>query len=108
MTQFPSRDFVAIANGVAKTGKFRQMTVRSLLSHFGQERRGSEVVRSMYRKLRRLGVETEPRFDAVHIDSTVQIIPRQKRTDGRRKLACHPLPRRRRPAHRLTRCRRPL
>ena len=83
MTQFPTRDFIALANGVAKTGKFQQMTVRTLLSHFGQERRGSEVVRSMHRKLRSLGVETEPRFDAVHVDSTVQIIPRQKRAPGR-------------------------
>src|SRR5207302_623614 len=75
--------FVAFGREVAKSGKPVTMTVRQLLRHFGQERRGSEVIRFINYKLRYLGLETSPRFDEVHIDGSVSIIPRPKRPPGR-------------------------
>jgi hypothetical protein len=68
---------------IAKSGKPHSITVRDLLKHFAQERRGSEIVRFINYKLRYLGLETAPPFDQVHIDNTVSIIPRQKRPRGR-------------------------
>jgi CBS domain-containing protein len=83
MSDTVTKEFVALCRDVAKTGKAHSMTVRQLLGHFGQERRGREVIRFINYKLRYLGLGTDPRFDEVHIDSTVDIIPRPKRPPGR-------------------------
>lgn len=83
MSENVSKEFVALSREVAKSGKPHSITVRDLLRHFGQERRGSEVVRFINYKLRYLGLDTEPPFEEVHIDSSVQLIPRPKRPRGR-------------------------
>jgi len=83
MSDTVSKEFVALGREVAKSGKPNTMTVRQLLRHFGQERRGSEVIRFINYKLRYLGLETTPRFDEVHIDGSLSIIPRPKRPPGR-------------------------
>jgi len=83
MSDTVSKEFMAVGREVAKTGKPHSMTVRELLRHFGQERRGREVIKFTNYKLRYLGLDTEPRFDEVHIDSSIRIIPRPKRPPGR-------------------------
>ena len=82
MPDDPSKEFLALAKE-AKSGKPQTLTVRALLRHFGQERRGAEVSRFIRYKLRYLGVETAPRFEEMHIDGAVQLIPRVKRAPGR-------------------------
>lgn len=83
MSDTISKEFVALGREVAKSGKAQPMTVRELLKHFGQERRGSEVIRFINYKLRYLGLDTSPRFDEVHIDGSINVIPRPKRPRGR-------------------------
>ncbi|HEV2455801.1 MAG TPA: CBS domain-containing protein [Verrucomicrobiae bacterium] len=83
MRETVTEEFIVLGREVARTAKPQTMTVRELLRHFGQERRGSEVVRFINYKLRYLGLETEPRFDEVHIDGSVNIVPRQRRPPGR-------------------------
>ena len=70
MPPSPSSEFVTLAKEVAATGKPRTLPVRNLLASFELSRRGSQVVRQINASLRKLGVETEARFDALHIDST--------------------------------------
>lgn len=83
MSDTVSKEFMALGREVARTGKTHSIKVRELLNHFGQERRGREVIRFINYKLRYLGLDTEPRFDEVHIDGNVRIIPRPKRLPGR-------------------------
>lgn len=82
MPDHPSKEFLTFAKE-AKNGKAQTLTVRELLGHFGQERRGREVSRFIRYKLGYLGLETDPRFEEVHIDSTIQLIQRPKRPRGR-------------------------
>lgn len=71
-----SKEFNVLAKQVAQTGKAHGLTVRQLLAHFGQERRGSEVCRFIRYKLRYLGVTTEPAFDEVPLEQTIQVVRR--------------------------------
>ena len=54
-----------------QTGKSRRVKVRTLLSWFGQKRRGSSVVWTIRRALRDLGLRTDPDFSTVGIDAFV-------------------------------------
>ncbi|MCC6488801.1 MAG: CBS domain-containing protein [Candidatus Hydrogenedentes bacterium] len=79
----PKDDFVRLTKLIKETGKSRELTVRELLGYFWQERRGKDVTRYMRSKLTSLGVETDPAFDEVHIDSIITLQPRMKRPRGR-------------------------
>jgi hypothetical protein len=78
-----SKELTALARDVANGGASRSMTVRELLRHFGQERRGQQVMRFIRYKLGYLGVDTEPRFDETHIDSVVRLVKKEKRPRGK-------------------------
>jgi CBS domain-containing protein len=52
-----------------------RVSVRTLLSWFGAQRRGSFIVWLIRSRLEELGVETKPDFNAVWIDAEVSFVP---------------------------------
>lgn len=54
-----------------------EVTVRQLLAWFGAARRGSAVVDRVRASLDGFDLETEPDFNAVHVDSTVSLARRE-------------------------------
>ena len=59
-------------------------TVRTLLNWFRSQRRGSFIVSYIRESLRKLGISTEPDFNAVWIDAEVAFVPivESAETDG--------------------------
>ena len=66
-----TKEFDALATQVLQSQKGQEITVRNLVSLFGQAKRGREVNRFIKYKLRYNGLETVPHFDKSHIDSVV-------------------------------------
>ncbi len=58
-------------------------TVRSFIGWFGAKGRGRNKVREIHEVLAELGLETQPDFDAVNIDSPIRFVPVSDRTAER-------------------------
>ncbi len=70
-----SADLAQIAKDVIDKKEIRRATVRTLLSWFGAQRRGSWVSQQVREGLRQAGLTTEPDFESTYIDSEVQFRP---------------------------------
>jgi len=57
-----------------ESGKERTASVREILRWFGAKRRGAVVVEKINKELQKLGLETEPDFETIWIDSTVNFV----------------------------------
>ena len=61
----------AVADDIRQSGQPHVDTVRTLLSWFGQKRRGRWVVSTVRNALREVGLKTEPNFETAYIDGTL-------------------------------------
>jgi CBS domain-containing protein len=68
-------DLAQIAKDVLEKREGRRATVRTLLSWFGAQRRGSWVSQQVRESLRQAGLTTDPDFESTYIDSEVQFRP---------------------------------
>jgi CBS domain-containing protein len=99
MPYTPKDTFKALTEEIKSTGQSRKLTVRDLLSYFHQQRRTDRVVRWIRLNLERMGIDCNPDFEQVFIDSTVELrkkptIKAQKSSDGvAPKLVRDPIPR---------------
>jgi predicted transcriptional regulator len=62
-----------LARQIKTTGKSRQVKVRTLLSWFDSQRRGSQVVREVRAALRRTKLVAQPDFEQAYIDGRVSL-----------------------------------
>ena len=62
----------------AKGAPLASLTVREFIGKFGYARRGSVIVSDILNELDERNLQTVPPFDAVWIDSTISIEPKQK------------------------------
>lgn len=65
-----------VAEKVRSGGDVPQASVRTLLSWFNAQRRGTYVVQKIAAQLVQLGMKTDPDFDSAWIDSEVSFVPR--------------------------------
>ena len=76
----------AVADQIRESGEPHVDTVRTLLSWFGQQRRGRAVVGTVRAGLREAGLTTEPNFETAYIDGslvfTLEVGPEAPSTDG--------------------------
>jgi CBS domain-containing protein len=64
-----------LAEQIRTSGKSRQVKVRTLLSWFGAQRRGTHVVREVRSALRRAKLVAQPDFEQAYIDGKVSLRP---------------------------------
>src|ERR1700682_1955480 len=62
-----------LAQQITTTGRSRQVKVRTLLSWFGAQRRGSQVVREVRSALRRTTLVAQPDFEQAYIDGKISL-----------------------------------
>jgi CBS domain-containing protein len=62
-----------LAQQIKTSGKSRQVKVRTLLSWFGAQRRGSQVVREVRSALKRTKLVAQPDFEQAYIDGKVSL-----------------------------------
>jgi len=71
----PAPELLQAADAAKKGDAPHRATVRTLLSWFQAQRRGSFIVWYIRRRLRELGIATDPDFNSVWIDSEVAFVP---------------------------------
>jgi CBS domain-containing protein len=74
-TEWPA-DLLRIAEQARTAPTPPRATVRTLLSWFGAQRRGSFIVWLIRKRLKELEIKTEPDFNRVWIDAEVLFVPR--------------------------------
>lgn len=73
MPYYPGDDFKKLAEEIKLSGNSHSLTVRKLLRLFHQERRSHRVIPWIRQNLAKAGLDCEPDFEHVFIDSTVQL-----------------------------------
>ena len=68
-------DELAKSADAAKKSGPQQITARNLLLWYGFARRGANKVSRIRKDLKKLGVKTDPDFDAVWVDVPINLMP---------------------------------
>lgn len=69
----PKKDFKELAEEIKSSGHPQKLTVRELLAHFHQERRGKRAIPWIRKNISNLGLECDPDFENVYIDTTIEL-----------------------------------
>jgi len=73
MPYLPKKEFEDLAAEIKSSGHPQKLTVRELLAHFHQERRSKRAIPWIRKSISTLGLECDPDFENVYIDTTIEI-----------------------------------
>jgi len=71
-----------IAERLRAGGQVAPETVRTLISFFGAQKRGNQVLRTVSRALKSAGLRTEPSFLSVHLDTPLEFVLEEHEPSG--------------------------